>query len=171
MRALPRGTKLQVEMVYDPLQEQQQLVEDRECSPANQHSNTFMHWTFDCMTASFFEDPQATVSLPFILPPLQPQFDPDLQNQVQYGMELTSLCLSFDQRATAIGITGYDSASNPGLLTNTDLSRYTIQLRLMQKVPQFYGGTAEAGITIYQLEIPGLEVFGNPLFFRNPLRS
>lgn len=170
MRSLPRGTKLQVEMVYDPLQEQQQRVEDRECAPALTYTNTSMHWTFDCMTASFFEDPAARVILPFILPPLQQQFDPNTQNQVQYGIELISLCLSFDQRATATAITGYDSTgSSPGLLTDADMSRYTIMLRLMQKIPSFYGGSQDNRLPIYQVEIPGLEVFGNPLFFRNPL--
>lgn len=169
MRSLPRGTKLQVEMVYDPLQEQQQRIEDRNCAPSRTRSNTFMSWTFDCMTASFFEQPSARVILPFILPPLQQQFNVNTQNQVQYGIELTSLCLSFDQRATATGITGYDSASDPGLLTDADMSRYTIFLRLVQRIPTFYGGTQDNRLPIYQIEIPGTEVFGNPLFFRNPL--
>lgn len=169
MRQLPRGTKLQVEMVYDPLQEHQQRVFDQECGVQQDHSSTTLHWTFDTLTASFFEEPGARILLPFILPPLQQDFDPTKQSQIQYGQQLTSLCLSFDQRAEAAGITGYFSSSQPGLLTACDLSRYTIQLRLIQKIPRFYGGNTASTTPIYQLEIPGQEVFGNPFFFRNPL--
>jgi hypothetical protein len=158
-------------MVYDQLAQAQSDCASASLAPALATSQTTLHWTFDCLTASYFEAGRAGVWVPFMLPPLQQDFSgpAGTANLEQYGQQLTSLVLSWDQRAEAVGITGYDGASGPGLLTACDMTRYSVFLRLLSRTPTFYGGDVTNQTVVYQTEIPGAEVFGNPLFFRNPL--
>lgn len=109
---------------------------------------------------------KSCIMMPFLMPPLQEDFDSTSWQQPVNQPTLKEISFAFDQRAEPYGIT--DRYPSDGYLTATDMDRYTITFEILERMPTILGGNETDFRSVYKTTIPGEEVFGNQFARQNP---
>lgn len=173
-RSFARGVKLTAQHVQTPT--------DAVASALSQSAVTGnlkpMPWRLSLhmpqLDSSAFEyqtgtpDQQSRVVIPFVLPPLQEDFDSSTWKQPTDQPVLTSISIGFDQRAEPYATTDLYSATE-GLLTDTDMDRLTLTLDLLERTPTLLGGNETDYRVVHTVTLPGQELWGNLYARQNPM--
>ena len=166
---MAKGLKLLRQYVYDPLTAAAALMSTPSIQAANMQQATgsfrvLFNWPVidwrmfrevsASTNASFF----STLGVPFMLPPLQEFWNADGKPGPNTPrVTLNEITISFDQRAEAAGIRG-DAGANYGWVDASIIGQYELEVRLLEKLPNLYGGVA-AGVPdreIYSTTIPSI---------------
>lgn len=168
VRNFARGVRLTLSHQYDP-----------ETDVATAAAGTGVERTVEQLGAtraswvipwvSPVDDRQGPLYMPFAMPPFQERFDRVTLHDPDYRVALSEFSLSFDQRAEPYGIVGAGSKSPFGVLTNCDMSRYDMVLRLLERRPSLITGDVWSSTEVLKLEVPGVLTYGNPFLRDNPL--
>lgn len=148
---LAKGIKLLRQMVYQPLTDVAALLSAPSIQAANlqQAKGSFrivfnwpvVDWRMfrevsASTNASFF----GTLGVPFMVPPLQEFWDANGKTSpTTPRVTLTEVAISFDQRAEAAGVRG-DAGADYGKSDSNIIGQYTLEVRLLEKLPTKYGG-------------------------------
>lgn len=164
---MAKGIKLLRQYVYTPLSQVASMLSAPSVEAENlqQQRGTFrvaLSWpaidfrmfreTFATTNASFF----STLGVPFILPPLQEFWSDDGKTDpTTPQVTLHEITVSFDQRAEAAGVRA-DLGANYGQVDANIIGEYAIELRILEKLPEFFGGVAggTAEREVYSATIP-----------------
>lgn len=151
---LAKGIKLLRQYVYTPLSDVATLLSTPDVQAANlqQGRASFrmvLNWPaadwrqFVAAVATTNATFYSTLGVPFILPPLQEFWDGDGQVGTDTPqVTLTEISLSFDQRAEAAGVRGDIGAGHYGQVDASIIGQYTLEVRVLEKLPYFFGGAA-----------------------------
>lgn len=135
------------------------------------------HYTVPYIDAPCVENTNIAGYLPLIVPPFQGQFDLASQKPSAQSVILDSLSISLDQRATQYAVVGPSSAhqvpagSTEGKLAGVDMSRYDIELRLLEKTPWAISAAVDGVVEVLKIEVSGAVVFGADFAGTGSLRS
>lgn len=104
------------------------------------------------------------VMWPFVLPPFQQNFNRTFLSDPRYVTTLTEFSLSIDQRAEPQAIAGYNPSLpiGPGYLVDTDMTRYNMTVRLLERQPSLLTGETSDYEEVGKWEIDGALAFGTP---------
>lgn len=174
-RSYARGVKLTIDHLYTPLATVETALDN-----ATVQDTALVPWKLSFSTpflssdmfeeTSTYPDDEAQVMFPFVMPPLQGDFDRSTLQLPRNFPVLREISIGWDQAAEPVGITDmYCSASGTadGKLTATNMDRYTTTVRLLVREPTLFGGSPYEYQQVLSLEIPG-ETYGNPYFRLNP---
>lgn len=169
IKRFARGVKLTVEHQFDPLTSIVTAAETADIESTKEAlGQSQVSWTIPWIGAGGVYGGEPALYLPWSVPPFQQQFDRATLNPPQYEVSLKEMSLSFDQRAEPLGVVGPSSAGFAGRLTNCDMSRYDMTLRLLERNPSVLSidGTFPYGNTstvreVFTAEISGVDAFGS----------
>lgn len=182
-KGFARGTRLTTQHLYDPLTTVQTALQASTVAQITEGRAPF-RWTWNIprIESRAMElqagpgIPGACIQLPFAMPPYQEDFSYTTHQTPVDSPIITDLSISFDQKAEAYGIADSHDGLTPngGESSQCDMSRYTIHLKLFERVPIVFQPIGSADTAkyqeIYSVVIPGLEAFGNKFASQNPLQ-
>ena len=184
VKSFARGVTLTTNHVWDPAQTMATAMAEANIVGQATNAPFKMNWCFTPEAAAFAATDktasppiEARIVLPMIFPPPQEEFN-TLSKRYQYSPTMTEMSVSFDQRANPYAITDESAhlsgttGGTPagtvagGLLTNADLSRYDMTLKLIEKVPTVFdnNGNSSTFVEILTLDFPGDALFGAAQF-------
>lgn len=168
-KALARGVKLTVQHLTDPTGALAQDLGLATLEQKQQRAPTRFQWVVGNVSSRMFETPANKLCLPFIIPPFQQDFDPTTYQLPAYRLVLNEVSIAWDQRAEPYGITDQYASFAEGFISNVDMTRLNMTLKLCEKTPTLLGGLTTDRSEVLSLEINGVEAFSDPTFRRNPI--
>ncbi len=128
-------------------------------------------WILPWVGAAGVQDDAPGAFWPFTLPPFQQDFvyssgtAGDYANLVdpEYRNTLVELCISLDQMAERFAVVGPCSSTTQGSLTDADMNRYDMTVRLLERDPScIVGATGDTNSfrELLKFEIDGVVAFG-----------
>lgn len=161
-----RGVKLTVQHPYDRLQAAAPTLNSQGTRLQGQPLSR-LSFNLDALWASQMETPGSVVSLPVVFPPRQQQFTSNQTGQTDQQI-LREIHLSFDQRQEGLGVMDRLSTT-PGDLAQSDMDRYSMTIRLLERTPTVLGGATTVAQEVLRFTIPGTEAFGTVWYQTNPV--
>ena len=161
VKRFARGVKLTTQHVNEPLVAMQAAADEANLQDVVETQSRFkLSWVLPWTGPASASNGSPIVSWPFLAPPFQQLFNSMTLQDPQYPVSLTEFSLSIDQRAEPFAVTGYGAAGGVGELTNVDMSRYNMTLRLFERQPSFLTGDVQSVEEIGKWEIDGVNAFG-----------
>lgn len=99
---------------------------------------------------------------PFVMPAFQQLFWRGTLQDPQYPVTMSEFSLSIDQRAEPKGVAGYGAVfpTSVGDNVETDMSRYSMTIRLLERQPSLLTGETVDYEEVGKWEIDGVNAFG-----------
>ena len=161
VKRFARGVKLTTQHVNEPLINIQTAAADANMQDTVEQQARFkLSWVLPWTGPASVSAGKPVVTWPFLAPPFQQLFDRISLKDPQYPVSLTEFSLSIDQRAEPYAVTGYGAAGGVGNLTNVDMSRYNMTLRLYERQPSLLTNDLQSVEEIGKWEIDGVNAFG-----------
>ncbi|CAB4161953.1 hypothetical protein UFOVP777_13 [uncultured Caudovirales phage] len=168
-RSLARGVKLTVQHLTNPTGALAQDLGTAALEQAQQQAPMRFQWVVGSVNSRMFETTSNKLCLPFLLPPFQQDFDNATYRPPVYRVTLNEFSIAWDQRAEPYGITDQYAATAEGFISNIDMTRLNLSVKLCEKTPTKLGGLAIDRTEVLSLDISGVEAFSDPTFRRNPI--
>lgn len=162
VKRFARGVKLTTQHVNNPLSSIEGAAADANLQDTIESKSRFkLSWVLPWTgPASVSKEGNPVMTWPFLAPPFQQLFDRTTLQDPQYFVSLTEFSLSIDQRAEPFAVTGYGATDGVGNLTNVDMTRYNMTLRLYERQPSLLTGDTQSVEEIGKWEIDGVNAFG-----------
>ena len=159
-----RGVKVTTQHLNEPLAAIQASAEGAALEDTVEHvARNKVSWVVPYIGPAASSDTfQPSLMLPFTLPPFQQNFNRASLQDPQYQTTLTEFSLSIDQRAEPFALLGYGTsyADGPGTLSISDISRYNMTVRLLERQPSLFTGETSDYEELGKWEIDGVLAFG-----------
>ncbi|MBM4344923.1 MAG: hypothetical protein FJ100_16265, partial [Deltaproteobacteria bacterium] len=165
-----RGVRLCVEHVYVTLADMKTQAENANIeNQVDALAPCRIAWHCPWIGAESAQEGKPVAFWPFTIPPFQQDFVRDRLSDPGYPVVLRELSVAFDQRAEPGGVVSPNSTSEEALLTDPDMDRYDLTIRLFEKQPTATGGSASiVPREVLRLELNGENAYGNEFARLNP---
>ena len=165
-----RGVKVTKQHLNDPLTDIQNAAEAADVENSVEHlARNKVSWVlpYTGPASTEYKDygikgyPMAM--WPFVMPAFQQLFWRGTLEDPRYPVTLSEFSLSIDQRAEPQAVRGYDAALPPlviGTNVETDMSRYSMTVRLLERQPSLLTGETVDYEEVGKWQIDGVTAFG-----------